>query len=49
MAKVIARAATATRPRARNRVGRGAGTAVLLSRLPDRAFDALTRQQFKLA
>lgn len=49
VAMVIARTATATRPRARYRVGRGAGSAVLLSRLPDRVFDALTRQQFKIA
>ncbi|HEY9293239.1 MAG TPA: SDR family NAD(P)-dependent oxidoreductase [Microlunatus sp.] len=45
-AEAIVRAATIRRPRPRYRVGRGAGTAVALSRLPDRAFDAMTKQQF---
>jgi short-subunit dehydrogenase len=48
-AVAVVRAATTRRPRARYRVGRGAGTAVALSRLPDRVFDAMTRQQFGLA
>jgi NAD(P)-dependent dehydrogenase (short-subunit alcohol dehydrogenase family) len=48
VAAVIARAATVERPRPRYRVGRGAGTAVALSRLPDRLFDAMTRRQFGL-
>ncbi|WP_088288284.1 oxidoreductase [Kineosporia sp. A_224] len=49
VAAAIVRAATAPRPRARYRVGRGAGTAVALSRLPDRAFDAMMRRQLGLA
>jgi NAD(P)-dependent dehydrogenase (short-subunit alcohol dehydrogenase family) len=46
VAAVLVRAATATRPRARYRVGRGAGTAVALSRLPTGIFDAMVRRQF---
>ncbi|MBP2411973.1 NAD(P)-dependent dehydrogenase (short-subunit alcohol dehydrogenase family) [Arthrobacter stackebrandtii] len=46
VARVIARAATEDRPRTRYRVGRGSSTAVALSRLPDRMFDAMTRRQF---
>jgi short-subunit dehydrogenase len=49
VAMAIVRAATIGKPRPRYRVGRGAGTAVLLSRLPDRVFDAMTRRQFGLA
>jgi short-subunit dehydrogenase len=45
VARVIVKAATASDPRPRYRVGRGAGTAVALSRLPDRMFDAMTRRQ----
>lgn len=48
VAAVIAHAATIGKPRPRYRVGRGAGTAVMLSRLPDRIFDAMTRRQFGL-
>lgn len=46
VAEAIADAATTTRPRTRYRVGRGSSTAVALSRLPDRTFDAMTRKQF---
>lgn len=46
VAGVIAEAATTDRPRTRYRVGRGSSTAVALSRLPDRMFDAMTRRQF---
>lgn len=46
VAAVIAKAATTVRPRTRYRVGRGSSTAVALSRLPDRIFDAMTRAQF---
>jgi NAD(P)-dependent dehydrogenase (short-subunit alcohol dehydrogenase family) len=46
VAEVIVRAATSRRPRSRYRVGRGSSTAVALSRLPDRVFDAMTRRQF---
>lgn len=47
VAAVVVRAALAERPKTRYRVGRGATTAVALSRLlPDRAFDAMTRKQF---
>jgi hypothetical protein len=46
VAEVIVKAATTAMPRPRYRVGRGAGTAVAMSRLPDRMFDAMTRQQF---
>lgn len=49
VATVIAEAATADRPRTRYRVGRGSATAVTLSRLPDRMFDAMTRSQFGIA
>jgi short-subunit dehydrogenase len=45
VARVIVEAATASDPKPRYRVGRGAGTAVALSRLPDRMFDAMTRRQ----
>ena len=45
VAAVIVKAATAPRPKPRYRVGRGAGTAVALSRLPDRMFDAMARRQ----
>lgn len=48
VAAVVVRAATARRPRPRYRVGRGAGTAVALGRLPDRVFDAMTRRQLGL-
>jgi len=46
VATAIANAATTERPRTRYRVGRGSATAVALSRLPDRMFDAMTRKQF---
>jgi NAD(P)-dependent dehydrogenase (short-subunit alcohol dehydrogenase family) len=49
VAAVIVEAATANKPRPRYRVGRGSATAVALSRLPDRIFDALTRRQFGLS
>ncbi|HEU0286982.1 MAG TPA: oxidoreductase [Nocardioidaceae bacterium] len=49
VAAAIERVATMRRPRPRYRVGRGAGMAVAMSRLPDRWFDAMTRQQFGLA
>jgi short-subunit dehydrogenase len=49
VARVIAEAATTEGPRTRYRVGRGASTAVALSRLPDRVFDAMTRRQFGLS
>lgn len=45
VAGVIVTAATVSHPKTRYRVGRGAGTAVALSRLPDRMFDAMTRRQ----
>lgn len=48
VAAAIATAATTRRPRTRYRVGRGAGLAVALSRLPDRVFDSMTRSQFQL-
>lgn len=48
VARAVSRAATTPRPRTRYRVGRGAGIAVALSRLPDRVFDTLTRRQFGL-
>jgi short-subunit dehydrogenase len=48
VATVIVTAATTRKPRTRYRVGRGAGLAVALSRLPDRVFDAMTRSQFRL-
>ena len=47
-AEAVVQAATVRHPRARYRVGRGATTAVALSRLPDRVFDAMTKQQFGL-
>jgi NAD(P)-dependent dehydrogenase (short-subunit alcohol dehydrogenase family) len=46
VAAAIVKAATTHRPRPRYRVGRGSGTAVAISRLPDRTFDAMTRHQF---
>lgn len=46
VAEAIADAATSARPRTRYRIGRGSSTAVALSRLPDRTFDAMTRKQF---
>ncbi|MEV1130272.1 oxidoreductase [Agromyces sp. NPDC049794] len=49
VAAAIVEAATTERPRIRYRVGRGASTAVTLSRLPDRVFDAMMRRQFGLA
>src|SRR5699024_8416455 len=49
VASVIGRAATTNKPRPRYRVGRGARTAIMLSRLPDRVFDAMTRREFGLA
>lgn len=49
VAAAIVEAATAARPRTRIRIGRGAATAVALSRLPDRVFDAMTRRQFGIA
>lgn len=49
VAAALVHAATTTRPRPRYRVGRGASTAVAISRLPDRMFDALTRRQFGVA
>ncbi|WP_243064967.1 oxidoreductase [Humibacter sp. RRB41] len=49
VAEVIVRAATSRRPRSRYRVGRGSSTAVALSRLPDRVFDAMTRRQFGIS
>ena len=48
VADAVAHAATTPHPRACYRVGRGAGTAVALSRLPDRIFDAMGRKQFRL-
>lgn len=49
VAEAITRAATTPNPRARYRVGRGALTAVALSRLPDRIFDTLLTRQFGLS
>lgn len=49
VAAVVETAATAAQPRIRYRVGRGAGVAVALSRLPDQWFDALIRRQFGLS
>lgn len=48
VAQVIVTAATTAAPRTRYRVGRGAGAAVAMSRLPDRIFDAMIRRQFGL-
>lgn len=48
VAAAIVRVATMPHPKPRSRVGRGAGTAVAFSRLPDRVFDAMTRRQFQL-
>lgn len=49
VAAAICTAATAARPRTRYRVGRGSSTAVVLSRLPDRLFDAMSRWQLGTA
>ncbi|MGO4383428.1 oxidoreductase [Specibacter sp. RAF43] len=46
VAAVLVEAATTEHPRTRYRVGRGSSTAVAISRLPDRMFDAMTRSQF---
>lgn len=48
VAVAIVKAATTSDPKPRYRIGRGAGTAVAISKLPDRTFDAMTRRQFRL-